>query len=191
MFAGVAVIGVSLLLGLLIGAWVGVAAFVIAVAVAGIAYLRADNPDQRTPLRDAEHAPHPHGAPAGTRHVLVVANETLAGDELGKRIIHTNGRPVELDVLAPVLTSELHYAMSDIDNEPAHGRDSSVRWHGPTTTVSLRAARSVTPIRRPHSPMNCATSAPTKSSSSHIRASARPGRSAANWSGCAVSWTSQ
>jgi hypothetical protein len=115
-FAGAAVIGISLLLGWQLAPWVGVAAFVLAVVVGAIAYLRASNPDQWTPLRDAEREPHPHGPPLGTRRVLVVANETLAGDELGERILRTD-EPVELDVLAPVLTSGLHYAMSDFDKE--------------------------------------------------------------------------
>ena len=121
-FLGAAVIGVSVLLGVLLAPWVGVAAFAIAIVVAAIVYLRADNPDQRTPLRDADHDPHPHGATGATRHVLVVANETLEGDELSEQIIQPGGKPVEIDVLAPVLTTELHYAMSDIDDELSAAR---------------------------------------------------------------------
>jgi len=130
-FAGAAVIGVSVVLGVLLAPWVGVAAFAIAIVVAAIAYLRADNPDRRTPLSDAEHEPHPHGTSGGTRHVLVVANETLEGDELSERIIQTGGKPVEIDVLAPVLTTELHYAMSDIDDELSAARtrlERSLAW---------------------------------------------------------------
>ena len=121
-FAGAAIVGISVLIGIVTTALVGVAAFVLALVVAAVAYLRAGNPDARTPLHDAEHGPHPHGAPPGTRHVLVVANETLAGDELTDRITHGDSRPVEVDVLAPVLTSHLHYAMSDIDTELANAR---------------------------------------------------------------------
>ena len=117
--ASAAVIAVSVLVGFLTTAVVGVVVFVLALAVAAIAYLRADNPDQPTPLRDAEHDPHPHGPPASTRHVLVVANETLEGDDLCERITTADGRPVEVDVLAPVLTSHMHYIMSDIDGESA------------------------------------------------------------------------
>jgi hypothetical protein len=121
-FAGTAIVAISILLGIVTTALVGVAVFVLALIVAAVAYLRAGNPDARTPLHDAEHESHPHGAPRGTRHVLVVANETLAGEELTDRITHGDSRSVEVDVLAPVLTSHLHYAMSDIDTELANAR---------------------------------------------------------------------
>ena len=85
-FASVAVVGISVFIGWLAQPLVGVAVFALAVVLAAIAYLRADNPDRRTVLWDAAHEPHPHGAGPGTRHVLVVANETLAGDELRDRI---------------------------------------------------------------------------------------------------------
>jgi hypothetical protein len=121
-FATFAVIVVSVLVGWLVKPLVGVAIFAVAVVVAAIAYLRADNPDRRTVLRDAAHEPHPHGARTGTRHVLVVANETLEGDELRDRINRVDGEPVEVDVLAPVLTSRVHSVTSDVDSELADAR---------------------------------------------------------------------
>ena len=130
-FASVAVVAVSVLVGALTEPLVGVAVFAIAVVLAAIAYLRADNPDRRTVLRDAAHEPHPHGGRAGTRHVLVVANEALAGGQLRERITGAGGERVEVDVLAPVLTSHLHYAVSDVDNELAEARarlDRSLAW---------------------------------------------------------------
>ena len=130
-FASVAVVAVSALVGSLTEPLVGVAVFALAVLLAAIAYLRADNPDRRTVLRDAAHEPHPHGGRAGTRHVLVVANEALAGDQLHERITGAGGERVEVDVLAPVLTSHLHYAVSDVDNELAEARarlDRSLAW---------------------------------------------------------------
>jgi len=54
--------------------------------------------------------------------VLIVANETLGGDELYERIVQPEQGPVEVDVLAPVLTTEMHYVMSDIDNALAAAR---------------------------------------------------------------------
>lgn len=131
LFAAVAVIAVSVLLGVLLGPWLGVVGFVLATTLGAIAYLRADNPDQGTPLADAEFEPHPHGPRAGTQRVLVVANQTLAGDELYERILQPNAKPVEVDVLAPVLTSELHHVMSGIDKELAAARtrlDRSLEW---------------------------------------------------------------
>jgi hypothetical protein len=117
------VIAVSVLVGWLVEPLVGVALLAIAVILAAIAYLRADNPDRRTVLRDAAHEPHPHGARSGTRHVLVVANATLEGDALRERINRVERQPVEVDVLAPVLTSRLHYTTSDVDTELTDARE--------------------------------------------------------------------
>lgn len=121
-FAGAAVIGASVLVGWLTEALVGVAVFAVAVVITGIAYVRAPNPDHRTVLLEAEHDPHPDGAPAGTRHVLVVANEALAGEELREQINRPEAGRTEVDILAPVLTSRLHYTVSDIDSALADAR---------------------------------------------------------------------
>ena len=129
-FAGGAVIAVSVLLGWLTTPLVGVAFFVVALVLGAIAYLRAPNPEHRTPFADAEDEPHPHGGPPGKRHVVVVANQALSGDELRQRLTEM-GERLELDVLAPVLTSRLHYAVSDIDVELAEARkrlDQSLAW---------------------------------------------------------------
>jgi len=112
--ATAAAIVVSVVVGVLVGPWVGAALFGIVVVIALVAYLRAPNPERNTPLEDAVHESHPHGAARGRRRVLVVANETLAGSELRDLI---DGGAVEVDVLAPVLSSHLHYGVSDIDHE--------------------------------------------------------------------------
>jgi len=65
-------------------------------------------------LRDAEHAPHAHG---GRRHVVVVADTALAGDELADAIVTAAGPDAQLDVLAPMLVSHTHYVTSDHDAE--------------------------------------------------------------------------
>jgi hypothetical protein len=136
--AAAAAVGVSILLGWLMTPLVGVAVFVIIMAVAAIAYLRAENPDRHTVLRDAAREPHPDAVAADTRRVLVVANATLGGDDLHARITRSDGRRVEIDVLAPVLASRLHYNVSDIDSELADARsrlDRSLAWahaHGIT-----------------------------------------------------------
>jgi hypothetical protein len=121
-FASAAVIGVSVVVGWLSEALVGVTVFGVAVVLAGIAYLRAPNPDRRAVLFEAEHDPHPDGAPAGTRHVLVVANDALAGEELRAQIKRSEASRTEVDILAPVLTSRLHYTVSDIDSALADAR---------------------------------------------------------------------
>lgn len=114
---GAAVVVVCLLVGWLVAVWAGCALLAVALAVALVAWLRAPDPDHRRRLREAAHAPHPHGAPAGVRHVLVVANETLRGAELRERIVGGDGASVEVDVLAPVLTSHVHLGVTDVDRE--------------------------------------------------------------------------
>lgn len=73
------------------------------------------------PLHDAEHEPHPHGAPPGT-HVLVIANETLADDELNHRITHGDNHP--LRSRHPCANTDVAHALheSDVDSEVANAR---------------------------------------------------------------------
>jgi hypothetical protein len=128
---GVLVIGAAVLIGWFTAVWVGVAGFVLACVLAAIAYLRAPNPDRHTPLREAAHDAHPHGAPPGEHHVLVVANEALAGNELRERILGGRDGRIEVDILAPLLTPRRHYAVSDIDHELEEARarlERSLAW---------------------------------------------------------------
>ena len=63
--------------------------------------------------------------------MLVVANEALAGAELAELILEDSREHVEVDVLAPVLASHLHYVVSDIDGELAEARtrlERSLAW---------------------------------------------------------------
>lgn len=83
-----------------------------------------------SPLRDASHAEHPHGASEGTSHVLVVATTELAGEELCRELT-VRGGGVELDVLAPILASRSHYWSSDVDREREDARkrlERSLAW---------------------------------------------------------------
>jgi hypothetical protein len=129
--AGVFAVGVAVLIGWLTEAVIGAAVFGAMVVIALVAYLRAANPEQRMVLREAASAPHPHGAPAGKRHVLVVANEVLEGAELRGQILRANGDGVEVDVLAPVLASHVHLAVTDVDREVGQARarlERSLEW---------------------------------------------------------------
>lgn len=86
---------------------------------------------RRSALREAAHAPHRHGARGGQRHVLVVADEVLSGDELRRELSKRDGGPLELDVLAPVFSSRAHYWASDLDSEVDAARrrlDASLAW---------------------------------------------------------------
>jgi len=129
--AGAALLAVSLVVGWLTKPWVGVAVFVIALAAAAGAYVRVARADRRAVLREAAHEPHAHGPAPGTRHVLVIANETLSGAELRGQILDGDRGPVEVDVLAPVLTSRMHLGVTDIDREIIEARarlDRSLAW---------------------------------------------------------------
>jgi hypothetical protein len=127
---GALLVVVSVLVGWLTVPLAGVVVFALGSVSAAIAYVRVARADRRPVLRDAAQAPHPHGAGPGERHVLVVANEALSGTELRERILR-HGEHVELDVLAPVLTSHIHYGVSDIDRELEDARarlERSLAW---------------------------------------------------------------
>ena len=115
------IIGVSVLIGWLAAPLVGVAVLAVACIIAALAYLLVGRRDRAAPLRAAAHEPHPQHASAGTRHVLVIANETLSGPELREKIAVDRQR-VEIDVLAPILGSRLHLGLSDIDRELEQAR---------------------------------------------------------------------
>src|SRR5262245_40196829 len=81
----VAVIVASVALGALVSPLVGVALLCGAVAGALIWEVATSDPDRRRPLRDAAAAGR-RNAPRGPRRVLVVANRTLASEELRARV---------------------------------------------------------------------------------------------------------
>jgi GABA permease len=93
----------------LINAWVGVAVWLLLSIAAVVVYLR-----QRGPRRPQEHVEHV-GEPS-ERRVLVVANETVGGEELMKAIgdLALAGRTQFL-VVAPALNSRLRTWTSDED----------------------------------------------------------------------------
>ena len=129
--AGALAVAVAVLVGWLTKPLVGAAVFVLVLILAAIAYIRAANPDRYMPLREATAAVHPHGAPPGKRHVLVVANEALSGQALCERLLGEDHERVQIDILAPVLTSRLHQGVSDIDREAEQARarlERSLAW---------------------------------------------------------------
>jgi hypothetical protein len=111
--AGVA--AVSIVLGVLVNPVAGVGVFVVAVIATIVYDLRAEDPDRLQQLREAEHAGWARPL-AGERRLLVVANQTLGGQELRAELLARKPRP-ELRVVAPVLVSRAKYVMSDIDTE--------------------------------------------------------------------------
>jgi hypothetical protein len=108
---------VSVVVGWLTSPVVGVIVFVAVGLFALVVYMCVPESDRRRPLHKAAHERHPHGPPPGSRHVIVVANQSLAGDELSAHIRGADRGTVEVDVLAPVLVSRAHLAYTDIDKE--------------------------------------------------------------------------
>jgi hypothetical protein len=128
-WATAAVAVVAIALGALIHPLVGVAVVVVAVGAAVVWDLRAPNPDHVNVLAEAAGTGREHASGARSR-LLVVANQTLPGEELRSNLIGRAPRP-ELRVVAPVLISRVKYAMSDIDTELGLARrrlDDSIRW---------------------------------------------------------------
>jgi hypothetical protein len=113
-------IGVSVFASPLAGGWI------VAVGMVILIGYEATRPTGL--LRGAEHAPHRHG---GRHHVLVVADAPLSGERPAEAIRAAAGPDAELDVLAPVLVSHMHYVMSDDDVE-AHSAEArleaSLEW---------------------------------------------------------------
>lgn len=117
----VALAAVAIVVGALTHPVVGLAVFAAAVIVAVVLDLRAKDPDRLRPLREAEHAGLARPPSSGPR-LLVVANQTLGGEELREDLVARAPRP-ELRVVAPVLVSRARYVMSDIDTELVLARE--------------------------------------------------------------------
>jgi hypothetical protein len=94
-------------------------------------------------LRDAATDTVPASERVGRRRVLVVADAPLSGEEAAVRIRETGGEDPQLDVVAPVLVSQAHFAMSDRDAEMAEAQDrldvtlARAREHGFTATGTI------------------------------------------------------
>jgi hypothetical protein len=126
------VIGASVFIGWLSAPGAGLAVFAVATLSAALSRLCVTVRDRPAGLRRAmsEAALDP-AKPQVSHHVLVVANEALAGAELAELILQHRRVHVEVDVLAPVLASRVHYAVSDIDGELAQARtrlERSLAW---------------------------------------------------------------
>jgi GABA permease len=128
---GTAVVcGVCVIVGAAVDPIAGAALFT-AIALALFVWdLMTEDKEPRRPLREAADA-SPAPATDGTWRILVVANETVVGDELKKAIMQRAKLNPELMVVAPVLASRVHTLTTDIDRElrEAQGRlDKTLAW---------------------------------------------------------------
>jgi len=108
----------------------GVVVFAAGCA-AGVVFELAGRETPEHSLRDAATAAHPHGAGPGKRHVLVVAELALAGEELRRELRSQAGASVEIDVLSPVMASRAHHWAGDVDREREQAQErleASLAW---------------------------------------------------------------
>jgi GABA permease len=100
----------------------GAALFAVLTLGVLLADLLAKDTQRPLPLRAAAHAPHPE-ASADAWRILVVANESLEGEDVRAAILgHAKLRP-ELMVVAPVLVSRTHFVTTDVDREMDQARE--------------------------------------------------------------------
>jgi hypothetical protein len=119
-FGAAVVIGASFLLGVLVAPLAGAGLLVVAVAGLLVWEFATKDPERRLPLREASLA----GRGAGQERplILVVANRTLADDELRAELRSRAAAGAELRILAPVLVSRARYLASDVDSEIRQAR---------------------------------------------------------------------
>jgi hypothetical protein len=114
-------VGGSIALGLVLSPVWGVLLFAILALGVLLADLLADDPERPLPLRAAAHAPHPE-ATADAWRILVLANESLEGEDLREAILGRARLRPELMVVAPVLVSRTHFVTTDVDSEMNQAR---------------------------------------------------------------------
>ncbi len=103
------------LVGVAFGGWWALAAFLVLAAGVGV-WMRSE-PKVREPAVWS-HRPHER------RRILVIANETVAGEALRSEIVGRAEDGAEVLVVCPALNSPLRHWASDDDHarEEAHGR---------------------------------------------------------------------
>jgi hypothetical protein len=146
-FGSAAAIAAAVILGALTKPGFGVVLFAGMMLGALAWEVLSVDPDRPQPLRDAARA-----APAsdGRPRVLVIANETVAGQELRDVILEHAPRGPEVRVVCPILPSRAHYITSDIDRELAEARVRLERTLAWAAQHGIRASGHVsddTPLR--------------------------------------------
>ena len=133
-------------LGAVVAPLVGVAVLVAGAIVALLWDMRATDPDRRLPLREA--AGEARRASDASHRLLVVANETLRGEEL-RHELGRRDQDLVVRVVAPVLPSRSHYVASDIDGELAEARarlDDTLAWARDAGLAATGRVSDATPL---------------------------------------------
>jgi hypothetical protein len=99
------------------GRWAGLSVFIVLSAAGGLWLLvrdRAPRPEPQAPTRRG---------PEGVRRILVIANETVAGERLRECVQEAVGRgPAQVLVVSPALNSPLRHWASDEDSARARAQ---------------------------------------------------------------------
>jgi hypothetical protein len=117
-----AIVVAAVVIGALTTPFAGVALIVGGAAGASIWELATVDPDRRRPLREAASYGR-RTARSDHRRILVVANRTLATEELRAELLRYAADGCELHLVAPILASRAHYIASDIDRELDDARE--------------------------------------------------------------------
>ncbi len=129
-FGAALLIAASAALGVLVTPIAGVALFVGAIAGALVWEVGTTDPDRRRRLHEAALVGR-GGVDRGRPLVLVVANRTLADEELRLEMRRRADAGAELRILAPILVSRARYLASDVDGELRQARrrlDETLAW---------------------------------------------------------------
>jgi hypothetical protein len=118
---GAGLIGASVALGAVTEPLAGAALFAGGVIGALVWEVATKDPDRRRPLREAAALRGPSAD--GRRRVLVIANRTLAGQELRDEVLRRARDGAEFRFVAPILASRIHYIASDVDRELAEAHE--------------------------------------------------------------------
>jgi hypothetical protein len=137
-----ALIGTSAALGALVDPFAGGALFAGGLIGAFVWEVSSKDPDRRRPLREAAAAGR-NAAPATGWRVLVVANRTLEGEELGAILRRRAARGGEFRVVAPILVSRARYIASDVDRELAEAHERLAATLAWTRTEGLEVSGKV------------------------------------------------
>jgi GABA permease len=143
-------IGVSVALGAAIAPVVGIALFGGGVLGAFLLEFLVKDPEQPQPLREASQASRMLAARSPGRRILVVANQTVGGEELKNEILARGEPRPELRIVAPVLCSRVHYLASDIDGEMREARerlDETLRWAHDEGFEAVGTVSDATPLQ--------------------------------------------
>ena len=156
-----------------IAAWLGLVVFLVLTAVA-VWLIRGGRrePPERVHVE--------RGGAEGERRILVIANETVGGEELRELLRKlSEGVREEILVVCPALNSRLRHWASDEDPGTRGRAGPAPRQHRQARRGGhpARAARSATPIRCRRWRTRCVRSGPTRSSSPPTRPVARTGSS--------------